>query len=158
MSNILKYKGFYGSVSHSIEDEVVHGKIECINNLVTYEAKTITELKVAFEEAVEDYLETCEMIGKEPEKTMSGSFNIRIGSSLHKKAYLKAKSLNLSLNEFVKSAVEEKLVTDTGVHAHVEVIKPVEDISVFKSEFGCNHDSQRFELAKNHPSELDEVC
>ena len=61
MSNILEYKGFYGSVSHSIEDEVVHGKIECINDLVTYEAETVTELKVAFREAVEDYLETCEM-------------------------------------------------------------------------------------------------
>ncbi len=149
MSNMLKYKGFYGSVSHSIEDEVVHGKIECINDLVTYEAETIAELKVAFEEAVEDYLETCKMIGKEPEKPMSGSFNIRIGSELHKKAYLESKSLNLSLNEYVKSAVEDKLSKERQVHMHVHVesIKPNKERSTFASNYG-DAPSPRFRLGE----------
>lgn len=121
MSNLLKYNGFFGSVSCSIEDGVLHGKVECINDLVTYEANTVTELQLAFQEAVDDYLETCAEIGKEPEKPMSGTFNIRIGSDNHKKAYLAAKSAGLSLNDFIKCAVEEKLSENREVHMHLHV-------------------------------------
>ncbi|OCH66692.1 antitoxin HicB [Vibrio diabolicus] len=144
---MLKYKGFYGSVSHSIEDEVIHGKIECINDLVTYEAETIAELKAAFEEAVDDYLETCELIGKEPEKPMSGSFNVRIGPELHKKAYLEAKSLGLSLNELVKVAVEEKLSKERQLHMHVHVAtnKAGRESSTFTSSFGSS-EAPRFKF------------
>ncbi|EJL6486938.1 type II toxin-antitoxin system HicB family antitoxin, partial [Vibrio cholerae] len=84
----MKYKGFWGSCEVSFEDGILHGKIECINDLVTYEAATPVELEEAFHDSVDDYLETCEMLGKEPDKTMSGSFNIRVGSELHKKLYI----------------------------------------------------------------------
>lgn len=63
----MQYKGFCGSADVSLEDGVLYGKIEYINDLVTYEAVTISELKTAFHAAVDDYLETCEMIGKVPE-------------------------------------------------------------------------------------------
>lgn len=103
MSNTMKYKGFLGSCEISFEDGVLYGKIECINDLVTYEASNPTQLKEVFQDAVDDYLETCEMLGKEPDKTMSGSFNIRVGSELHKILYLKARENNVSLNDMVKS-------------------------------------------------------
>lgn len=85
MNKMLNYKGYFGSIEVSIEDGILHGKIQCINDIVTYEAETPNELKSAFEEAVTDYLETCKELGKSPDKPMSGSFNIRIGSELHKK-------------------------------------------------------------------------
>ncbi|ELB2927340.1 type II toxin-antitoxin system HicB family antitoxin [Vibrio alginolyticus] len=137
MSNLLTYKGFYGSVSHSIEEEIIHGKIECINDLITYEAESIKELKAAFQEAVDDYLETCELIGKKPDKTMSGSFNVRIGPELHKKAFIDAKSLNMSLNEYVKTAVEDKLRTQPAVHMHLhlEKAKPAKEHIEFVSPY-----------------------
>ncbi|EKN4037610.1 MULTISPECIES: type II toxin-antitoxin system HicB family antitoxin [Yersinia] len=120
MSNMLKYKGFYGSIEFSIEDMVLYGKIECINDLVTYEAADLPGLKSAFEEAVDDYVETCAIVGKAPEKPMSGSFNIRIGEDLHKKAYLAAKDAGISLNEIVKNSIEEKLVGKKEFHFHIE--------------------------------------
>lgn len=64
MSGILKYKDFYGSIELSYEDKILHGKIECINDLVTYEAETINDLEAAFREAVDDYLDTCKSLGK----------------------------------------------------------------------------------------------
>lgn len=109
MSGILKYKDFYGSIELSYEDKILHGKIECINDLVTYEAETINDLEAAFREAVDDYLDTCKSLGKKPEKPMSGTFNIRIGSELHQKAYLAATENGMKLNEFIKQAVSEKL-------------------------------------------------
>lgn len=104
-NNLMEYKGYYGSVLVSVDDEVMHGKIECISDVVTYEADNIPELKAAFHEAVDDYIETCLELGKEPEKTLSGTFNIRIGSDLHKTVYIKAKGAGISINDFVRRPV-----------------------------------------------------
>lgn len=57
MKNTLEHKDFIGSVSFSSEDEVFHGKIEGIDDLVTFEGGSVADLKSAFEEAVEDYIE-----------------------------------------------------------------------------------------------------
>ncbi|WP_246847027.1 type II toxin-antitoxin system HicB family antitoxin [Klebsiella pneumoniae] len=116
----MKYKGYFGSVEVSVEDNTLYGKLECINDLVTYEAKGIEELRTAFEEAVEDYIVTCEELGKAPEKTMSGTFNVRIGQQLHKQAYLAAKSRNLTLNDYVKKALENAVSDIKEFHFHID--------------------------------------
>ena len=134
----MKYKGFFGSVEFSIEDKVLHGKIECINDLITYEATSADDIEEAFHEAVEDYIETCELVGKEPEKPMAGTFNVRIGPELHKAAYLAAKDTSVSLNDYVKSAISEKLETRQEVHMHVHwtgsKAEPVE--AKYSTDFG----------------------
>ena len=38
-------------------DEVFHGRIEAINDLIINEGTSVKELKKAFHEAVDDYLE-----------------------------------------------------------------------------------------------------
>jgi predicted HicB family RNase H-like nuclease len=63
MSAMLEYKGYFGSVEFSAEDEVLHGRLTLIRDLVTYEGKDAKEIKAAFQEAVDDYLELCEAEG-----------------------------------------------------------------------------------------------
>ena len=70
--NTLEYKGYIANVSYSPDDEVFHGKIFRINDLVTFESDSAKELKTAFIEAVEDYLETCAELGKDPDKVLKG--------------------------------------------------------------------------------------
>lgn len=106
MSDILEYKSYYATIDFSAEDEVFYGKIIGINDLVSFEGTTVAELKDAFYEAVEDYLETCEALGKEPEKTYKGSFNVRISSELHRKAARRATLQKMSLNDFVRYAID----------------------------------------------------
>ncbi|WP_071845445.1 type II toxin-antitoxin system HicB family antitoxin [Pragia fontium] len=118
MTKMFNYKGFHGSVDFSLEDKVLHGKIECINDLVTYEAETISDLEAAFFDAVDDYIDTCNSLGKEPNKPFSGHFNIRIGPEKHKAAHLKALSLGLSMNEFINQSIQEKLNPKTEQHIH----------------------------------------
>jgi predicted HicB family RNase H-like nuclease len=45
MSDTLNYKDYISSVQFSAEDEVFHGKVLGINDLVTFEGKSVTELK-----------------------------------------------------------------------------------------------------------------
>lgn len=105
MDNNLTYKGYLGTVSFSSEDEVFYGKIHGINDLVTFEGKSVNELKSSFKEAVEDYLETCATLNKEPNKTFKGSFNVRLSTNLHRRASLIASKKSISLNDFVKKAI-----------------------------------------------------
>ena len=61
---LITCKDLTGSVLYNPEDRVFHGKIEFINDLVTFEGRSVDELEAAFAEAVDDYLELCETVGK----------------------------------------------------------------------------------------------
>lgn len=119
MSNIVKYNGYVGSIEISIDDNCLHGKILFINDLVTYEALTPNELELEFQAAVTDYLESCHELNKEPDKPFSGSFNVRVGEELHRKAAIESKIQDTTLNDFTKSALEEKLSSSNHIHHHV---------------------------------------
>ncbi len=111
MKDMMSYKGYHGSVHYSDEDRVFHGKIEFIRSLISYEGGDVEGLRKAFEEAVDDYLELCDEEGKKPEKSFKGSFNVRTGSDLHRKAVLFAKAKGSNLNKVVSEALEKYLST-----------------------------------------------
>ncbi len=110
MNDILQYKGYYASLHFSSEDEVFYGKLLGIDDLVNFEGASVKELKKAFYEAVDDYLATCKELGKEPNKTYKGTFNVRISTDLHKAAAVFASIHNISLNDFVKTAIDYTLL------------------------------------------------
>ncbi|MDQ1271590.1 MAG: hypothetical protein QG591_220 [Planctomycetota bacterium] len=110
MKDVLTYKGFIGSVHFSAEDKVFHGKIEGIDDLVTFEGQSVDELLKAFHEEVDDYIKLCKEIGKEPTRSYKGSFNVRISPETHRKIVEKATMMGLSLNQLVQKAIEKELV------------------------------------------------
>ena len=119
MNDILEYKSYYASLHFSSEDEVFYGKLLGIDDLVNFEGASVKELKKSFHEAVEDYLETCKELGKEPNKTYKGSFNVRITTDLHKEAAIFAALHNISLNDFVKTAINYALLHKEDVNKRI---------------------------------------
>jgi predicted HicB family RNase H-like nuclease len=109
MKDMMIYKGYYGSVHYSDEDQVFHGKIEFIRSLVSYEGTDVKSLRTAFKEAVDDYLELCKEERKEPEMSFKGSFNVRTGPDLHRRAMLFAKSKGMNMNSIITDALENYL-------------------------------------------------
>ncbi len=107
MSNTMSYKNFIGSVKYDDREELLYGKIEAIDDLVTYEGKDIPGLKAAFHEAVEDYLLLCKEAGKNPEKTYKGNLNVRLSEKLHRQAAIKAAEKEISLNQLIRESVEK---------------------------------------------------
>jgi predicted HicB family RNase H-like nuclease len=105
MKNYFEYEGYIGSVEFSAEDRVFFGKIHGINDLVTFEGASVNELEAAFKEAIIDYLKTCEELGKKPDKTYKGSFNVRVSEKLHQDSALLAKKKGVNLNELVKASL-----------------------------------------------------
>ena len=104
--DLLSHKGYSGSVDTSVADNVLHGKILFINDLVTYEADNIPQLKTEFEAAVNDYLYTCAQIGKIPQKSCSGQYNVRVTPELHRLAQQRAAEEGTSLNAVTAKALE----------------------------------------------------
>ena len=77
--NTLKYKDFIVSIRYSEEDEVFVGKIEGINSVVSFEGESVSELKEAFAEAAEDYLDFCKRKGIEPQKSVINLLTLSVG-------------------------------------------------------------------------------
>jgi predicted HicB family RNase H-like nuclease len=99
----LKYKGYSGTVEYSEDDSCLFGKVIGMNkNLISYEGKTVEELKADFETGIDLYLESCKERGVKPQKPFSGSLNIRIPSELHSQLALKAQITGRSINAIIK--------------------------------------------------------
>jgi predicted HicB family RNase H-like nuclease len=109
MANTIEYKGYIGSIEYSSEDKCFFGKLEMIDDLVTFEAITALELEDNFHVVVNDYLETCKALGREPQKVYRGVFNVRIEPELHKKVYQEALRVGVSLNSFVRLALSRSV-------------------------------------------------
>jgi len=120
MNDILQYKEYFASVRFSAPDDAFVGKILGINDLINFEGNSVSELKKAMKEAVDDYLQTCLRIGKVPEKTYKGSFNVRVSPKLHQEASAFAATHNITLNEFVKTALSYALKEEENISQMLE--------------------------------------
>ena len=109
MKDIIQYKNFIGSVHFSPEDKVFFGKVEGINDLITFEGTTVDDIVKSFEDAVNDYIELSKIAGKKLFKSYKGNFNVRVSPDLHKKAVQKSHLLGMSLNKFVEKAIEHEI-------------------------------------------------
>ena len=105
--NYLHYKGYVGNIAFSEEDAVFHGSVVGIKSLISFEGDSVTTITADFHDAIDEYLDYCEKTGKLPEKPFKGSFNVRIGSELHRKAVLEASGRGISLNTLVENALKQ---------------------------------------------------
>lgn len=105
MKSILEYKGYHTKVEFDSEALVVRGKIEGIKDLVNFESADLSLVEKEFHAAVDDYLEFCKEIGKEPDKEYKGTFNVRISPELHKKLVIVAMKNGDTLNATVEKAI-----------------------------------------------------
>jgi predicted HicB family RNase H-like nuclease len=105
----MEFKGYVGTAELSQEDNVFHGKLAHIRDLVTYESATAKGLIKAFEDAVNDYLADCKADEREPDKPFKGLFNVRTSPDLHRAYATLAAARGQSLNEIVTDALETAL-------------------------------------------------
>lgn len=108
-TNILEYKGYHTKIEFDTETYTLRGKIEGINDLVNFQSEDVSKIEQEFHDAVDDYLEFCEEVGKSPDKEYKGTFNVRVSPELHKKLAWKAYENGESLNAAVEKAIKEYL-------------------------------------------------
>lgn len=107
MSTMLEYKGYHASVEYDAEDSIFVGEVFGITDSLNFHGTSVDELKKMFEQSIDNYLELCKKIGKNPDKEFKGTFNVRISPEMHKKAALAAAKQNITLNQYVMNAISQ---------------------------------------------------
>lgn len=103
----MKYRGYEAVVRFDEELEMFHGEVVNTRDVITFQGKSVAELKREFKNSIEDYLDFCRSRNEEPDRPFSGNFVLRISPELHNRLYSMAKRSGKSLNAFI----EENLST-----------------------------------------------
>lgn len=103
----LRYKDFQGSVE--FDDDRLVIRILHIDDFVTAEIDSAAKAQKAFEELVDDYLATCQELGKEPCKPFKGSFNVRVAPELHRQIVMAATDAGETMNAWISAALEARV-------------------------------------------------
>lgn len=114
MSNTLTYKDFSARIGFDAEDNIFFGRLLGTSDVVGFHADTVADLRTAFEEAVDDYVETCLQLGKEPLKPTSGKMMLRVPPDVHSAALKAAEAAGTSLNQWAAKVLGEA----AGLHGH----------------------------------------
>ncbi|XPV77643.1 MAG: type II toxin-antitoxin system HicB family antitoxin [Desulfovibrio sp.] len=104
--NTLEFNGYVGKFEYDNEADIFHGEVINLRDVITFQGRSIDELKKALKESIEDYLEFCAEEGEEPEKPYSGRFNLRIEPELHRRVAQAAAVNGLSLNKWVEKTLD----------------------------------------------------
>ncbi|MBF0492166.1 MAG: type II toxin-antitoxin system HicB family antitoxin [Deltaproteobacteria bacterium] len=104
---MMEYKGYTGKIEFDDEADIFHGEVLGIRDVVTFQGKSVNELKKAFHQSINDYLEFCQERGEEPDKPFTGKFVIRLTPEQHRKVYLASKIKGQSLNSWVSEVLQE---------------------------------------------------
>ena len=113
-TNVLEYKGYFTKVEYDAEDGILYGKIEGINDMVNFESHSMKSVEKEFHRAVDEYLNFCAEVGKQPEKEYKGTFNVRISPALHKKLSAIAGKNGDTLNASVEKAIQQYVIAEEG--------------------------------------------
>ena len=85
--------------------EIFHGEVVGTRDVITFQGKSVEELKRAFADSIEDYLEFCQTRGEEPEKPFSGSVVLHLSPELHRRLSAKARQTGKSLDSIVEESL-----------------------------------------------------
>lgn len=105
----MTYKSYEAIVEFDEDADVFHGEVINLRDVITFQGRSVDELKQAFAASMNDYFAFCKARGEAPEKPFSGQFVVRAGPSLHKAMAGAAKSAGISLNKWVTATLERAL-------------------------------------------------
>lgn len=109
--NRMTHDGYEATVAYDEDAELFHGEVMNLRDVITFQGRSVEELKRAFAESVADYLAFCRQRGEEPEKPYSGQFMVRVDPPLHKAVATAARRQGLSLNKWVAATLERASAT-----------------------------------------------
>jgi len=111
MKNMLEYKGYHAKIEFDEDDMLFVGSVFGIQDSLNFHGTTIQELVDSFHQSIDNYLEMCAELGRNPDKEFKGSFNVRIDQALHREAAFAADRSGMTLNQYVEKAIRSAVNT-----------------------------------------------
>ena len=103
----MSYKGYTAHIRYDDRDGILVGRILGITDIIGFHADTVADLRTAFHEAVDDYLDTCKKLGKAPQAAASGRLMLRVAPEVHRAALTAAQAEGSSLNQWAERVLSE---------------------------------------------------
>ncbi|MFO7739682.1 MAG: type II toxin-antitoxin system HicB family antitoxin [Desulfatiglandaceae bacterium] len=110
---MMEYKGYFGKVEFDDENNIFYGEVINLRDVITFQGESVVELRRAFCDSVDDYLEFCAARGEDPEKPYSGKFVVRVDPELHKTISIQARKNGKSLNAWVHDTLSKVVKEST---------------------------------------------
>ncbi|WP_431321688.1 type II toxin-antitoxin system HicB family antitoxin [Rhizobium sp. YTU87027] len=107
MKKTVEYKGYQASVEY--DDGALFVKVLHIDDLLVAQVDAASDAQKALEDLIEAYLVDCAEEGRAATQPFKGSFNVRLGSDLHKRVAMRAADEGMTLNKWICTSIEEKL-------------------------------------------------
>jgi predicted HicB family RNase H-like nuclease len=107
----MNYKGFEAVIEIDEDANILHGEVINTRDVITFQGKSVKDLKQAFKDSVEDYFAFCASRNEDPEKPFSGKLLVRLSSELHRHIFLEARRLGKSLNSYIVDRLKATALT-----------------------------------------------
>ena len=108
---MMNYKGYGCTIRFDDEADIFHGEVTGLRDVVTFQGRTVDEVKSAFRESIDDYLDFCASRGETPDKPYSGRFLLRVDPTLHRRLVELSTDEGESLNNWIASRLLDCLTT-----------------------------------------------
>ena len=102
----MTHEGYVARIELDEEASLFHGEVINTRDVLTFQGRTLDELKAAFADTIADYIEWCGERGKQPERPYSGNFTVRLSPELHRRIATAAAREGKSVNAFVAETLE----------------------------------------------------
>jgi predicted HicB family RNase H-like nuclease len=102
----MTHDGYVARIELDEEASLFHGAVINTRDVLTFQGRTLDELKAAFADTIDDYIEWCGERGKQPERPYSGNFTVRLSPELHRRIATAAAREGKSVNAFVAETLE----------------------------------------------------
>lgn len=101
----MSYKGYSARIEYSDEDECFVGRVVGIRDIITFHGDNVGEVRQAFHEALDFYLETCIERGEKPSKPYSGKLMLRVAPEVHAAVATAAEVSGKSINQWASETL-----------------------------------------------------
>ncbi len=102
----MHHEGYVASIELDEDAGFFHGEVLNMRDVLTFQGRTLEELRVAFADTIADYVAWCQERGKQPERPYSGNFTVRLSPELHRRVATAAAHQHKSINAFVAEALD----------------------------------------------------
>lgn len=113
---MMEYKGYTAKIEFDDDAGLFHGEVLHTRDVITFQGTSVEELRAAFSDSIEDYLEFCASRGEDPEKPFSGRFLVRVEPALHRDVAVAAARAGESLNSWVSGCLERATTPAPALH------------------------------------------
>ena len=97
---------YHAAVYDNGRDKYIAG----INDVISFHADSVEEIRKVFHETVDDYLASCAKISREPNKPYSGKVTLRLPPERHAQLAIEAEANGSSLNNWLVSTLNQSVV------------------------------------------------